>query len=54
MEGEKPSWTAIFAAMNRAAHLILDGKPKILQDDFALGLSDMQNEAEQKVLWRHC
>ncbi len=46
MEEGQPSRTAIFAAMARAAHLILDDEPKILRDSFALGFCGMQYEAE--------
>ncbi len=35
--------------MSRAAHLIVDGEPKILRDDFALGFSGMQDEAALRV-----
>lgn len=42
---QKPSESAISAAMTRAAHLILDDEPKILNDDFALRFSGIQNEA---------
>lgn len=41
---QKPSESAISAAMTRAAHLILDDEPKILNDDFALRFSGMQDE----------
>lgn len=45
MEEGRPSTMAIAAAMMRAAHLLLDDEPKILQDDFALRLSGFENEA---------
>ena len=45
MEEGRPSLTAVFAAMMRAAHLLLDDEPKILRDDLALGLSGIANEA---------
>ena len=45
MEEGRPSVTVIVAAMIRAAHLLLDSEPKILQDDLALGLSGIENEA---------
>src|SRR5713226_4102875 len=45
MEEGRPSSTAMGAAMARAAHLLLDGEPKILRDDLALGFSGMENEA---------
>ena len=46
MEEGQPSRSAIFAAMSRAAHLILDDEPKILRDNLALGFCGMQDEAE--------
>src|SRR5262245_4366058 len=45
MEEGRPSATAMIAAMARAAHLVLDDEPKILQDSLALGLSGVENEA---------
>jgi hypothetical protein len=45
MEEGRPSTTAMIAAMVRAAHLVLDDDPKILQDPLALGLSGVENEA---------
>ncbi len=45
MEEGRPSSTAIGAARLRAAHLLLDDEPKILKDDFALGLSGIESEA---------
>src|SRR5262249_23934854 len=45
MEEGQPSVTAIGAAIMRAAHLVLDDDPKILQDPLALGLSGVENEA---------
>jgi methyltransferase (TIGR00027 family) len=44
MEEGQPSLTAIGSAMFRAAHLLLDDDPKILQDGLALGLSGFANE----------
>src|SRR5437870_1610562 len=44
MEEGQPSATAIAAAMMRAAHLVLDGDPKIFQDPLALGLCGIENE----------
>jgi len=49
VEEGQPSWTAIFAAMARAAHLILDDEPKILQDDFAMAFSGARDETELKA-----
>lgn len=49
MKEGRPSGSAIFAAISRAAHLILDGEPKIFQDDFALAFSGMQNEVELRT-----
>ncbi|SPD75201.1 conserved hypothetical protein [uncultured Desulfobacterium sp.] len=45
MEEKCPSWSASAAAMTRAAHLLVDDDPKILQDNFALGLSGFDDEA---------
>jgi len=45
MEEGRPSATAQFAAMWRAAHLLWDDDPKIFQDPLALGLSGMESEA---------
>jgi len=45
MEEGRQSSTAIMAATMRAAHGLLDGEPKILRDDFALGLSGLESEA---------
>lgn len=43
MEGQ-PSSTAVGAAKMRAAHLVLDGEPKIFRDDFAARFSGAENE----------
>ena len=43
---EKESFTAIASAMMRAAHLVVDGEPKILRDEFALTLSGFENNTE--------
>src|SRR3954469_12863121 len=45
MEEGQPSSTARGAAMLRAAHVLLDGEPKILTDNFALALSGVESEA---------
>ena len=45
MEEGKPSPTAISGAMMRAAHLLLDDDPKILQDDLAIQLSGLKDNA---------
>ena len=45
MEAGRPSATAMMMAMMRAAHLILDDDPKILDDGLALGLSGIEDEA---------
>ena len=37
-------WTAISAAVERASHLLRDGEPKILHDEFALPLSGLSQE----------
>src|SRR5262249_10527642 len=44
MEEGRPSATAIGSAMTRAAHLVLDDDPKVLQDHLALRLSGIENE----------
>jgi len=44
MEEGRPSFTAIGAAMLRAAHVLLDEEPPILQDEFALRLSGLETE----------
>lgn len=41
----KPSITAITAARFRAAHLLIDGQPKIFSDEFALRFSGADSEA---------
>jgi methyltransferase (TIGR00027 family) len=41
MEEGKPSRTAVVAAICRAAHLLIDGEPKILNDDLAFGFSGL-------------
>lgn len=45
MEEGRPSSTAMMAAILRAAHVLLDDEPKILQDELALRLSGFANEA---------
>lgn len=45
MEEGRPSASAIAAAMMRAAHFLWDETPKIFQDQLALGLSGVENEA---------
>ena len=52
MEEGQPSRTAVFAAMARAAHLIIDDEPKIHRDDLALGFSGMQNEVELRAAFQ--
>ena len=49
MEEGRPSSTARGAAMLRAAHLLLDEEPKILTDNFALGLSGAESEAALRI-----
>ena len=41
--------TAILSAMMRAAHLLLDGEPKIFSDHFASKLAGFESEAQLKV-----
>lgn len=43
MEEGQPSTTAMIAARIRAAHLLWDDAPKILQDPLALGLSGVES-----------
>jgi len=45
VEEGSPSATAVMMAMLRAAHLLLDGDPKIFHDRLALGLCGAGNEA---------
>jgi methyltransferase (TIGR00027 family) len=49
VEEGKPSATATFCAMVRAAHLLWDQPPKIFQDTLALQLSGCQSEADLKA-----
>jgi methyltransferase (TIGR00027 family) len=49
MEEGRPSFTAVISAMMRAAHLALDGEPKIFADPLALALSGAGNEAGLKA-----
>jgi methyltransferase (TIGR00027 family) len=49
MEEGRPSFTALGAAMFRAAHLLLDDPPKIFEDTFALRLCGCENEAALRV-----
>ena len=49
MEEGQPSATAIISAMLRAAHLIWDEPPKILEDTLALQLSGCASEAALKA-----
>lgn len=44
MEEGQASWTAKISAMMRAAHLLLDGDPKILRDELALPFSGFESE----------
>jgi methyltransferase (TIGR00027 family) len=46
VEEGKPSNTAVFAALSRAAHLYFDSEPKILEDYLALRLCGLKSEAE--------
>ncbi len=50
MEPDKPSATALAVSMQRAAHLILDGEPKIFEDQFALPFIGQQSESSFKSL----
>ncbi|HVN29996.1 MAG TPA: SAM-dependent methyltransferase [Candidatus Binataceae bacterium] len=49
MEEGKPSATAIFCAMVRAAHLLWDQPPRIFEDTLALQLSGCASEAALKA-----
>ena len=49
MEEGRPSFTAVISAMMRAAHLALDGEPKIFADPLALALSGAGTEADLKA-----
>jgi methyltransferase (TIGR00027 family) len=46
MQPKGPSRTAITTASHRAAHLLLDGDPKILIDPFARALAGFASDAE--------
>lgn len=46
MNEDRASVSAIIAASMRAAHLVLDGEPKIFVDSLALGLCGAKNEDE--------
>jgi O-methyltransferase involved in polyketide biosynthesis len=48
MEAKKPSETAIFSAIQRAAHLFFDGEPRILRDDLALKFIGIPDETTLK------
>jgi methyltransferase (TIGR00027 family) len=50
MEKGQASATAIGCAMIRAAHLFLDGEPKILRDELALGLSAVGSETNLRTI----
>ena len=49
MEEQRPSSTALAAAMFRAAHLLLDVPPKIFEDTLALRLCGCENEGALRV-----
>ena len=49
MEEGKPSASAVFSAMLRAAHLLWDQPPKIFEDTLALQLSGCESEAALKA-----
>jgi O-methyltransferase involved in polyketide biosynthesis len=49
MEEFRPSRTMQFAAMLRAAHLLWDDPPKILEDIFALRLCGFENSAALRL-----
>jgi O-methyltransferase involved in polyketide biosynthesis len=45
MQQGTPSSTAAGAAMQRAAHLVIDGEPKVLVDEYALRFLDDRQRA---------
>jgi methyltransferase (TIGR00027 family) len=46
VDAERPSDTAMLAAVIRAGHPLVDGTPTVFNDDLALQLSGAQSEAE--------
>ena len=46
MQEKQASWTAIYTAIFRAAHQLLDATPKILDDPVAVGLVEGASEAD--------
>ena len=46
MEAGNPSRTAIWTATLRAAHYLLDGEPKILEDPFARAFAGFSTDEE--------
>lgn len=50
MEQGRPSATSMIATLSRAAHLFLDGEPKVLYDDLALSLSGVENESALRAI----
>ena len=46
MEGKGPSQTAVWTAMLRAAHYLLDAEPKILADPFARIFAGFSSDGE--------
>jgi methyltransferase (TIGR00027 family) len=46
VDAERPSDTAMLAAVIRAGHPLVDGTPTLFYDDLALRLSGAQNEAQ--------
>jgi methyltransferase (TIGR00027 family) len=49
MEEGKPSGSAVFAALERAAHLYFDREPKIFSDDYALRFGGLKDKNELKT-----
>ena len=45
MQQGTPSSTAAGAAMQRAAHLVIDGEPKVLVDEYAIRFLDDRQRA---------
>ncbi|MDR2309209.1 MAG: SAM-dependent methyltransferase [Paucimonas sp.] len=46
MQGQAASWTALFASIARAAHQVLDGHPKLLDDPVVVGLVEGTSVSE--------
>jgi methyltransferase (TIGR00027 family) len=53
MEKGRPSFTAVISAMMRAAHLLIDGEPKIFSDTLARGFSGAETDAALMASLEH-